>query len=176
LCYFVTVGAREAGVSILDAEKRRREGLDVAPALNPHVVALFPPADKLFLITHGGCSCELYAARGARGSDKETIEKERARYRKKGWSEAKIRRALETKLAARAPVPRSQREDTPMEKLSDLLTRLAAVPGGVRIFVHAYSGSVDEEIVTGRRGKSLSVRSAIDGAIPEDVVVDLIAG
>ena len=177
MCYFVTVGVREAGVLILDAEKRRRDRrFGVSPVKNPHVTAIFPPADKLFWITHGGCSCDLYLARKRGDPEEATVEKERTRYRNKGWSEAKISRALKAKHATRTPVPRGQREDTPTEKLSDLLSRLAGVAGGVRIFAHEYSGAVDEEVVTGQQGKPLSVRCIAEGRLSEDLVVDLIEG
>ena len=73
-------------------------------------------------------------------------------------------------------MPRGQREDTPIEKLSDLLIRLTAVAGGVRIFVNEYSGAPDEEVVTGSRGKPLSVRSFTDAGLPTDLVVDVTEG
>ena len=70
---------------------------------------------------------------------------------------------------------RGQREDTPVEKLGDLLTKLRNAPGGVRIFVHEYHGAVDEEVVTGRRGKPVSVQAIADTGLPEDLVMDVAA-
>lgn len=73
-------------------------------------------------------------------------------------------------------MPRGQREDTPIEKLSDLLIRLTAVAGGVRMFVHEYSGAPDEEMVTGSRGNPLSVRSLTEAGLPTGLVVDVTEG
>lgn len=44
------------------------------------------------LLSHG-CSCDLYR----RSGQKRDLDKERMKYKKKGWSEAKIERALEGK-------------------------------------------------------------------------------
>jgi hypothetical protein len=162
-------------VAILHAEKRRRDGLGVAAAQNPRLAAAFPPADKLFWITHGGCSCDLNLSKHP-DSGERTLAKERARYRKKGWSEAKVDRAMAAKHSARPSVSRGQREDTPIEKLTDLLNRLSRVAGGVRIVTHQYSGAVDEEVVTVGHGKASTVQAILEVGLPADLVVDLTEG
>jgi hypothetical protein len=142
MCCFLTVGVRETGVAILDAERRRRDGLAIASARNPRLIAAFPPADKLFWITHGGCSCDLDLSNRPQLSERP-VEREWARYRKKGWSEARIGRALAAKHSPRPPLSQGQRVDTPAERLAHLLNRLARVAGGVRILTHQYSGPIE---------------------------------
>jgi len=161
----VTVGVREAGEAILDAEKQREGALEVAPVRNPHIAKLFPTGDRLFWITRGGCSCDLELSRH-RGADESEIEKERARYRKKGWSEAKIARALQGKFA---PDPR---KDTPIEKLRELLRRLSRAPGGVRVFGHEYDGLIEEEVVVGSH-ETVAVDVLLEFGFAADTVVDV---
>ena len=81
MCYFIALGVREAGGCSPRGERGRRSGLGVAPAENPHVRALFPEGDRLFWVTHGWCSCDLYKSASDGEADQATLEKERARSR-----------------------------------------------------------------------------------------------
>jgi hypothetical protein len=173
VCYFIAVGVRDEGARLLELERQKREGFGVTPAANLDIAALFPRGDRLFWVTHGGCSCDLVKTR-VNGSDADP-EKDRAQYRKEGWSEAKIARALTAKHASKARAPRGQRDDTPRERLDDLLARLSSIAGGVRIFVHMFEGAVDEEKVVGAIGNRAVARGiASEIGLPEDVVVELI--
>jgi hypothetical protein len=100
--------------------------------------------------------------------------RERKRYEERGWSEAKIARALEAKHAERPTVARGQREDTPRELLRDLLSDLSACDGGVRVFAHSYSGDQNSEQVTGQLGGRIDVRELIDGGdFPQHTVIEI---
>jgi hypothetical protein len=172
VCYFIAVGVRDEGARALELERQKRDGFGVVPAANAYIAALFPKEDRLFWITHGGCSCDLVKSRSS--VSESGREKERAQYRRKGWSGAKIDRALQAKHASKTQVPRGQRDDTPMERLDDLLVRLSRTHGGVRVFVHMFEGSVDEEKVVGAIGNRVDARGiASKMGLLEDVVVEL---
>jgi hypothetical protein len=173
VCYFIAVGVRDEGARVLELEREKHEGFGVVPAANVDIAALFPKEDRLFWITHGGCSCDLVKSRVS--ASKGGREKERAQYRKKGWSEAKIDRALKAKHASKAQVPRGQRADTPLERLDDLLLLLSRTHGGVRVFVHMFEGRVDEEKVRGAIGDRVDARGIAKRGLPEDVVVELVS-
>jgi hypothetical protein len=63
-----------------------------------------------------------------------------------------------------------------MEQLDDLLLRLSGTHGGVRVFVHMFEGSVDQEKVVGTIGDRADARGiASKRGLPEDVVVELVS-
>lgn len=175
MCYFLTVGVEADGAALLDVESaRRRRGrhLTISAASNASLAALFPRGDRLFWVTSGMCSCELCS--GGRSRGHADPSRERKRYEERGWSEAKIARALEAKHAERPTVTRGQREDTPRELLHNLLLALSACDGGVRVYAHLYSGDQNSELVTGLLGGQMEVCELIDGNnFPQDTVIDI---
>jgi hypothetical protein len=156
-------------VALLDAERPRRRGLLIEPASNPHLAQLFPAEDTLFWVTSGGCSCDLNLAR-PRLSLEATIELERERYRRKGWTEAKIARLVEMKYAAQFAKPRV---NSPLDELHGLLERLCGVAGGVRLLGRWYSGAISAEVVVGRVGAPMELATLREAGLPESVVVEL---
>src|ERR1043166_8628453 len=96
MCHLITIGVSPdfSDLTVLF----RSHDLHIAPAVNPDVRAAMPSQYTTFDVTDGGCSCSLYA--GIRASSTLDESAERARYARKGWSEAKITRALESKRAS----------------------------------------------------------------------------
>lgn len=137
------------------------------PSRNPSVARLFPPGDVLLEITVGGCSCGLFPT--PRKTDHD--ESERRRYQKKGWSAAKIERALQASRSARGRDHGNQNAQRFREGIAALLQRTSSL----RLFVHMYSGAFDSEPVSSRR----SVRMTVDeyqkqhGVLAEDVLVEI---
>ncbi|HLY57674.1 MAG TPA: hypothetical protein VKS60_19070 [Stellaceae bacterium] len=165
MCYFVTIGVGAATEVILT----RSSGLTIRPAVNPCLTRLFPPGDRLYWVTHGWCACDIVYGERRHGEDPEA---DRAKFRARGWSEAKVARAVAAKHRERPHVPRDQREATPRDSLMDLLAALSVCPGGVRIFAHMYKGAQDEERVTGQTGGAMCIddlKEATD--FPVDAVV-----
>ena len=58
MCSFLTLGVEGKRAASLEAALLTLK-LEVSREVNPHVGALFPPGDVLFLVTRGGCSCDL---------------------------------------------------------------------------------------------------------------------
>ncbi len=69
----------------------------------------------------------------------EQIEHARTRYRKRGWSDAKIERALAS--MRRVPEP----DDGLNRVIADLLRDLVAECGEVAVWVHDFHGKVETE-------------------------------
>jgi hypothetical protein len=92
MCHLVTIGTREGRASI-DALMGSDFALSLRPSTNPSLRSLFPKKDQLFEVAHGFCSCDIVASHR-----EPPVEDRRAKlhalYGKKGWSEAKIARAL----------------------------------------------------------------------------------
>jgi hypothetical protein len=176
MCYFLTIGVQADGAVLIDGDRggqHRGRRLTFAPLSNPSLATIFPRGDRLFWVTSGMCSCDLYLRRNVRKHS--DLGRERNKYRAKGWSESKIGRALRAKLAERRTVARGQREDTPRELLHDLLLDLSACHGGVRVFAHMYQGEPNEENLPNHARTAISLSELIDGGnFPEDTVVDVI--
>ena len=91
MCYFVTIGVpeRHAG-RIRDTFSR---GYQLDETKNASVLAAFPQNYAARLVTSGMCSCGLYARpRSPLSGNRE--QRLRRKYAKRGWSEAKIARAI----------------------------------------------------------------------------------
>ena len=96
MCSFLLVGVpKGATVELTNrVEGRALSILAIEPSRLP---PSFPVDMRALFLTSGGCSCDLYVRR------RQDHEDERAAaYRKKGWSDTKVRRALSQHRAARA--------------------------------------------------------------------------
>jgi hypothetical protein len=132
-------------------------------------VRLFPPSDVVFFLTHGGCSCDLYSE-PVETTAEEDEAADRARYRRKGWSQSKIDRAIEAKAKPHAG-PHEDRQ-----RFCDAISLVVQRLGRVRLLAHQYEGRIDTEDV----GPADSLRMALAlfarqrGAFPLDTLVEVV--
>ncbi|MFN7750644.1 MAG: hypothetical protein ACK5TE_00050 [Pseudomonadota bacterium] len=132
MCYLISVAvsstARElpAHFHAFDLEATDTANPTVRKALGP---------DRVFDVTRQGCSCALQAP-GARHDEAEL----RRRYMHKGWSAAKIDRAIASVSRSRAHATRPARE-----RFLEALAALCRSGATVRLVSHAYTGRFDEE-------------------------------
>jgi len=167
MCHLVTLGIDKSLGSALPEFGDGREGLALDPSRNPSVARLFPPSDLLLEITVGGCSCGLLG--GPLRSDHG--EADRRRYEKKGWSAAKIERALEASRAARGRDHSRENARRFREAIAGLLRRTPSI----RLFLHTYGGAFDTEPVSSSKKVKLTLQeyNGRHGVIPEDVLVEI---
>ena len=164
MCYFVFVGTprvRHEGFTrrLVDA------GCQVAATGNVDVRAAFPNGDVVSVVVHNGCSCDLYAERSVRFDE----EAQRARYRKKNWSDAKIERAI---------LGKRPRERPAFAAFRHALAVAIREVGSARILAHSFSGSVDAEPmqIAGTSRMSVEEYLCAEGVYAPDVVHDIRAG
>jgi hypothetical protein len=171
MCYFVTIGVAGKDGLLVEGLGSGREGFGIGRFSNPSVVRLFPPTDVLFTITHGGCSCDIYAAPLARNTDEDEAA-DRERYRRKGWSEAKISRALEAKRSRAGRAQAHECRERFQAAISDLVRKI----GHVRLLAHMYSGRIDDEEVVShaRMTIPLSEFEHQGGAFASDSIVEVV--
>ena len=93
MCSFLTVGVDAKRADALETALRAAK-LEVGRGINPQVARIFAPGEALFAVTHGGCSCDLTFPR--EGEEAEARSKLEAKLRRKGYSEAKVCRAVAT--------------------------------------------------------------------------------
>ena len=172
MCWFVTMGVTSAGAVALEELARARDGLAVRKSSNPHIARLFSANDVWFEVTHGGCSCDLYAS----PREPDTGEPGRAheRYRRKGWSEAKIARALEASATSKSARIGRNREIGPEGVFREAVGRQVREFGGVRLFAHLYNGSQDDEVVTCTARRRISLKTFLESGFPPDELVEIV--
>jgi hypothetical protein len=128
MCFFITIVSAAAG------ERRLRRGLPaemrLAEQQNPMLRAHIG-GEPLWTLTLGGCSCDLFTT--------QPREPKQHKLGKRGWSKAKIQRAIEQAMSA----PRAKRRAfTGLRQ--DVRSAISnAAPIG--FFVHWYSGDVRNE-------------------------------
>lgn len=170
MCYFVTIGVPERHRQRLAAVAREHTLLDVSASANPSVARQFPAGDALCTVTQGGCSCRLYADAGTK-TDAEQEAARRAQYRRRGWSEAKISRALESSRRSRAAPDVDARA-----VFRELVAAIVDTTGHVRLFAHLYAHGVDTEDVGPAARLTLALREfeRREGAFAADAVVEVV--
>ena len=162
MCFFLTIAVPEA-----HAERMQETfggvggGFELRAMTNVSVLSALPSRFAARFLTLGGCSCDLYARpRASHETDADAEAHLRRKYAKRGWSEAKIARAIEqTSATAGARTATSGlRED-----VIELLLALCDAAGSVAVFVHWYSGDVNDE----RIGPATAVRTCRCGDLRE---------
>ena len=165
MCYFVTVAVQPNKESAL--AHLREAGLSLHPSGNRQLAAAFPAGHRLFEVTLGGCSCGLYAA--AIGGPTE--EEVRTKYKKKGWSRARVERAIESKR-------RTGRmgDGTPLFKaFMQAVSATVADAKRFFLFAHSYTAGTDAESF----GMLPSLVFSLDGFLqgggvyPEDTIAEV---
>lgn len=172
MCWFVTMGVTSAGAVALEELAHARDGLAVRKSSNPHIARLFSTTDVRFEVTYGGCSCDLYAS--PRAPDPSERERAHERYRRKGWSEAKIARALEASATAKSARIGRNCEIEPERVFRDAIGRQVREFGGVRVFAHLYNGSQDDEVVTCTARRRIRLKTFLESCFPPDELVEIV--
>lgn len=167
MCYVVTVGI--AGSRGDATATFRAAGFDATPAVNPTSAAM--PRDALRLeVTAGGCSCSFYCGDVRETTDPDVV---RRRYARKGWSQAKVERAVEASLSAHRS--KSARDDlrSPIVAAIEMLARQ-----GARVFLlaHMFSSGFDEPFeIVGTTELPLEHYLKTGNYFPADTLVTLVA-
>jgi hypothetical protein len=132
MCYLISVAVASPGIDV--QAHFHGFGLVAADTVNPTVKEALGPYPA-FDITEHGCSCSLHA-HGSRHDEAEL----RRRYAKKGWTAAKIDRAIESVSRSRAHSPRTARD-----RFLEALSAMCGAGASVRLLSHAYAGRFDQE-------------------------------
>ena len=169
MCHFIMIAVAERHREAIEALGRGRAAFGVDSATNPSALRLFAPGDAVYVLTRGGCSCELYSE-PSEPTTEEDAAADRARYRRKGWSEAKIARAIEAK--ARPHKGANEHRRAFHAAISSIVQRF----GSARLFAHMYDGRIDNEEIgsAGCLRMPLADFDRQEGAFLLDTLVDVV--
>lgn len=152
MCHFITMIVPTDDLAAVSAVMKRH-GREARPIDNPSVRKVLRPGEHQYVTTSGHCDCGTVLS--ARGETAEPPEKqladEEARLRRKGWSNAKIARAIEGRRKAEAK-PKSAKLDSFdlwETVLGDLRAELKLPYVG--LFIRFYSGAIDSEVFDASR-------------------------
>ncbi len=93
MCYYIAVVVPAAKAEELFSSSGSQ--FDIEPLSNQSIMALLPAGYALFTLSRDGCGCGLYSVPKDPKQPEEEVAALRRKYEKRGWSEAKISRALQ---------------------------------------------------------------------------------
>jgi hypothetical protein len=152
MCHFVTLIAPTENADAVRAVLERH-GRAASPIDNPSVRKILRDGERQYLTTSGHCDCGTVLAPRHDTSEafEDKLAKELARMKRKGWSEAKIARAIQgrRKADARPSGGRSDSLELWNAALHDLGEALNLPYAG--LFVRFYSGAIATEAFNASR-------------------------
>ena len=139
MCFFITIAVPARNADLVPQVFGRDFRTD--PTANPAIAAALPTGYALMLLTSGMCSCSLYSV-PLSDAQPDPEDHLRRKYAKRGWSDAKIARAVEQ-------AKQSGTKNLHVRGLRpDVVTRLQELcqtAGKVAVIVHWYGGDIEAE-------------------------------
>ena len=146
----------------------RKYGFGTALASNP-TCAFLPGALRLE-VTAGWCSCGIYA--GARKAKPGNLDHQRRKYEKKGWSAAKIERALASATRTHTTPQINPRDHA--AQFADAIKTLVEGNGKVTLLAHFFDGAFTEPFeISGSTRTSLEDYVTGGNSFPHDSLVSI---
>ena len=167
MCYFITVAFPKAMASSILAELPK--GLQPLTVTNQAITKLLPKDYGSLAIITAMCSCDLYSP--ALPGEKERVKEVlRRKYKKKGWSENKIQRALDDHEKSIKVRLEGFRDDF----LNWLTASVSSTQSSFFVFVHMYRGLIEnEELVIGIATVKVAEFGTFQKSFPKDVLVEV---
>lgn len=138
MCYFVIVGALARSADQIT--QAFGPDLRTVRTCNPSILAALPAGFAAYLVTNGHCSCNLYGKPRSTADEHAAEQHLRQKYGRKGWSSAKIARAV-------AQVPHNNLSGL-SSQLVPRLQALCRAVGPVAVVVHWFDADVEDEPIT----------------------------
>ena len=173
MCYFITVAVEEEHQSTL--RQKLRSSFTLFRSENPSIKDNLKPQEVSFVIASGMCACDLFRPRMIENeNEEERLRRKYAKpkYKKLGWTEAKIERVIADSLSKPVNDFSGLRADLRWQ-LCDLVADVRRVS----IVVHFYSGDTETEEVPIREKKAITCEDLRDNdeSVVEDTLVEIIS-
>jgi hypothetical protein len=149
MCYYITIAISKNQANHIQSLIPR--GISVKPVTNRSIKQHLPKEFVTYIITCGMCSCSLFSEEPEKEEPKNHIKKLRRKYANKGWSQAKIERAISQHFSDKRAEPYGMEQDvrTFLAEISDQTRKLFVV-------VHWYGGYIESERIMLREGPKIS--------------------
>lgn len=151
MCHFITLVTDAPDTSALDAAMRGHDRF-ARPTQNESVAGAMRAGERQFHTNPRECDCGTVLGRDDADATDEDNGRAADRLRRKGWSEARIRRSLEESARVRALPAKSRGADS-LSLWQGVVSRVLGLPGvsTVGVLVHDYSGPSGETFTAIRR-------------------------
>jgi hypothetical protein len=157
LCHFITLIAPTHDAVAVETVMKRH-GRAASPVDNPSIRKVLRDGERQYLSTRGHCDCGTVLAPYQETPEafEDKLAKEAVRMRRKGWSKAKIARALEDRRNADAKPTVGGPDSLELWNtvLHNLRDELKLPYAG--LFIRFYSGAIDTETFTASRREVLT--------------------
>lgn len=171
MCYFITIAVNEKHESTL--KQKLHSSFTLMPSENPHLAICFKSQDISFVITNGMCSCDLFTKQHLIENSEENLRRKysKSKYKKLGWTKAKIERAIADSLSRATKDFSGLRADL-RRSLCDLVSETKRAT----LVIHFYSGNVEtEEIpIKGKKIVTCEDLQNNDESVDEDVLIEIV--
>ena len=169
MCWFVTIAVPHSYIAALDrACAVHQHALGFRRLQDTPTTRVFPRGTTCVQVTAGGCSCGLYPEPAR--DDASKLDKERAKLEAKGWSQAKVARALEAKAESAArPNPRH----AAVAGFNALVGSLVDAVGTVHLHAHFHNGDQDAAEVAPVATAALALEDLLRSGFAPDTLVSL---
>ncbi|MBO9708964.1 MAG: hypothetical protein J7521_12205 [Caulobacter sp.] len=159
MCHFVTLVAPTANAEAVRKVMIRHDR-DAQPIEGRALGKLLRPGERQYLTARYGCDCGTVLA-DCSTPDEETEAMQARKLARKGWSSARIARTLADRRKAKTRPTRGQDSlESWARALRDLRVDLGL--SHVGLFLHCYSGSVEEEAINAVRIDALRGFSVVE--------------
>ncbi len=170
MCYFINVAIHQDYDATLRA--RLEAEYSIVRTTNPSLIKMLPENSKAYVVIVGDCSCDLYSKPKDPEIELNKIRKKyrSTKFRKAGWTEAKLERAISDSIASLKP-----RKNGLRPSLRNALCDIAAQAKGLSLMVHWYSGGVETESIDILEKKKLRCTDILndDWAVEEDKIIEI---
>ena len=174
MCYFISIAVDEKHESAV--KRNLRSSFTLSRSENPSIRDHLKPQDISFIIAEGMCACDLFSRPqvGQSESREEKLRRKysKPKYKKLGWTAAKIERAIADSLATPTNDFTGLRADLRLQ-LCDLVSEV----GRLSLVVHFYSGNPETDEVPIRLKKTIICADLRDNdeSVLEDTLVEVIS-
>jgi hypothetical protein len=186
VCHFITAilpcnARRQQAATIFEAHKPGFREIS-----NPHLLSFLEAGDKYILTTRKHCDCGTVPGSLNQPDDSGAVnfEREIGKFRKQGWSEAKIKRWLNQKAEMKEKAEREVKQkaeaslteaDYWIRFITDLLG--SGCTDRIGLLLHWYSGGIESERIkiTGKEKMKLAnLTPMLVMTVKEDVIYEFV--
>ena len=174
MCYFISIAVDEKHESAV--KRKLRSSFTLSRSENPYIRTHLKPHDISFIIAEGMCACDLFSRPQVTESEsrEEKLRQKysKPKYKKLGWTAAKIERAIADNLSRPTDDFVGLRKDLRWQ-LGDLVSEV----GRLSLVVHFYRGNPETDEVPIRLKKTITGADlrADDESVIEDTLIELVS-
>jgi len=166
MCWYITLAVRNSAADKVRALAHAVSAISISESSGTTACSLFERSAVTFSATQGGCSCSLVPSepQAGAGAHREKLER-------KGWSRAKVERAIASSSEANA---RHAKEISEAERcFREFVAKVLNECAEVQLYRHMYRGSFVTERLPVPVVSHITREQFLSGGFPAESVVSV---